>query len=100
MQTTTATKRKAAMESFGIHEDHQMNNQSEEETVRPSQEDVEQEEDKDDEDWGVSDDDDDGVVNEAVAEDMEKFKNSIRGISRRFRLIKRIGEGMFYLSSE
>lgn len=43
---------------------------------------------------GWSETDNNGVVDEAVLEDMEKFKGSIRGLSKRFRLIKRIGEGI------
>ncbi|KAI9886563.1 MAG: ATP-dependent DNA helicase chl1 [Watsoniomyces obsoletus] len=37
-------------------------------------------------------DDDETPIDAAVAEDMEKFKSSFRGLSRRYRLIKRIGE--------
>lgn len=88
----TGTKRKVAMESFGIHDDRE-DNLSEEATARSNQEKVEE----DDQSSGLSEDDDDSVVDDAVAEDMEKFRNSIRGLSRRFRLIKRIGEGMLYL---
>lgn len=38
-------------------------------------------------------DDSDGVVDPSVAEDMEKFQETFKGIKDRFRLINRIGEG-------
>ena len=38
-------------------------------------------------------DDSDGAVEDLVAEDIEKFTDTFKGISTRFRLINRIGEG-------
>lgn len=42
-----------------------------------------------------SDSDAGSEVDDAVAEDIEKFTNTFKGISTRFRLINRIGEGTF-----
>ena len=38
-------------------------------------------------------DDSDEVVDELVAEDIDKFTETFKGIGQRFRLINRIGEG-------
>ena len=48
-------------------------------------------------DYGDSSDDSDdsiGSVQESVAEDMLKLEATFKGISKRFRLINRIGEGI------
>ena len=73
------------MESFDIHEDQT------EEDHRPEEKHCTNEYDVP---GDVSAEEEDGEEDEAVAEDLEKFKASIRGISKRFRLIKRIGEGI------
>lgn len=39
-------------------------------------------------------DESDEDVDDSVVEDMKKLEDSFRGISKRFRLINRIGEGM------
>lgn len=43
---------------------------------------------------GTHSDESDDEIDESVAEDMQKFEESFRGITRRYRLINRIGEGM------
>lgn len=40
-----------------------------------------------------SDDDDDDEVEESVVKDIQKFEESFRGITKRYRLLNRIGEG-------
>ncbi|KAF2142486.1 uncharacterized protein K452DRAFT_332213 [Aplosporella prunicola CBS 121167] len=43
----------------------------------------------------VEDSDDEEIVDEAVLDDMERFEESFKGISKKYRLINRIGEGTF-----
>ena len=43
---------------------------------------------------GTHSDESDDEIDESVAEDMQKFEESFKGISRRYRLINRIGEGL------
>lgn len=60
-------------------------------------------EEREGEDGEMGEEDEDGssqasdesedVVDAAVQEDIEKFQNSFEGITERFRLINRIGEG-------
>jgi len=40
------------------------------------------------------DEDDDEEIDELVLEDMQKFEESFRGITKRYKLLNRIGEGM------
>lgn len=40
------------------------------------------------------DEDDDEEIDELVLEDMQKFEESFRGITKRYRLLNRIGEGV------
>lgn len=42
---------------------------------------------------GTQTDDSDDDIDESVAEDIQKFEDSFKGITRRFRIINRIGEG-------
>ncbi|KAI9837858.1 MAG: hypothetical protein M1819_006792 [Sarea resinae] len=53
------------------------------------------EDDSQDEEGSENSDDSDDVVDESVAEDIKRFEQSFKGISNRFRLINRIGEGTF-----
>lgn len=52
-------------------------------------------EDDEDEDQSaqIEDSDSDDEVDESVVEDMRKLEESFKGISQRYRLINRIGEG-------
>lgn len=48
--------------------------------------------------WSDEDDDEDDEqvqIDETVAEDMQKLEDNFKGISEKYRLINRIGEGMF-----
>jgi cell division control protein 7 len=45
---------------------------------------------------GESEYEEEEEVDETVREDMNKLEDTFPGISERFRLINRIGEGMFY----
>lgn len=38
--------------------------------------------------------DEEEVVDESVAEDMDRFEETFKGINKRYRLINRIGEGL------
>jgi cell division control protein 7 len=44
-------------------------------------------------------DDSDEEVEESVLEDMARFKETFKGIDKRYRLINRIGEGEFFHTS-
>ncbi|KAI9791477.1 MAG: hypothetical protein M1816_003821 [Peltula sp. TS41687] len=91
----TSTKRKAAIQSFGIHQDrvdvYQSGEEEEDQTVRSTQKRVPKVDQKSD----MSEGDDESPVDETGVEDIERFKASVHGLSKRFRLIKRIGEGTF-----
>ncbi|ERF70954.1 hypothetical protein EPUS_06739 [Endocarpon pusillum Z07020] len=56
-----------------------------------------EDEEEDEENLSEEDEDEDGEsedeVDESVIEDMRKLEESFRGISRKYRLINRIGEG-------
>jgi hypothetical protein len=77
---------------FEIHHD-EMDGSTDEE--HPELEDSRVEEGEDDEEDALSEasEESDHVVDLAVQEDIEKFKCSFEGITERFRLISRIGEG-------
>ncbi len=87
-------KRKAGDGNFTIHQDAMSEKQA-------GTADVDQHPQHDNGEEGEQaanseDSDDDGKpVDSSVAEDMEKFRSSFRGLSRRYRLIKRIGEGIY-----
>lgn len=53
----------------------------------------EEEQEHEDDSASSGSEESDDVVNESVAEDMRKLEESFKGISQRFRLINRIGEG-------
>ena len=42
---------------------------------------------------GTHSEESDDEIDESVAEDIQKFEDSFKGITRRYRLINRIGEG-------
>ena len=76
---------------FNIHEDPDYQCESSGfEDVNARRKEVEQLENEDSSD---NSDDSIGEVDESVAEDMQKLEDTFRGISKRFRLINRIGEG-------
>jgi cell division control protein 7 len=76
---------------FEIHHDEMDPDESLEEQEEMGESRAEMEED----DAQNSDfsDDSEGAVDPSVAEDMEKFQETFKGIRDRFRLINRIGEG-------
>lgn len=47
----------------------------------------------------TDDSDADEEIDDAVAEDIARLEESFRGINKRYRLINRIGEGVFALSA-
>jgi cell division control protein 7 len=82
-----------ASKVFDIHEDALR-----EEDADDDQE-TEESRGEEDEDDGRGKDYDseesDSIVDPLVQEDMDKFQDTFKGIKERFRLINRIGEGMF-----
>lgn len=62
------------------------------ETLRRSRAHIEDDSDEDD-DCGLDDESSEDDVDESVAEDMRKLDETFQGISRRYRLVNRIGEG-------
>lgn len=88
----TSTKRKAAGEGFDIHQDRSRARL----TAEPGEH-VRAQGDKaigNETETECSEDEGDEEADALVAEDLEKFRTSFRGLSKRFRLIKRVGEGM------
>lgn len=83
------------VDPFSIHEDNDAESESsgsndiENERVEAEQLDSEESSE-------YESDDSNGEVDVSVAEDMLKLENTFEGISRRFRLINRIGEGTTY----
>lgn len=67
--------------------------QAEEETEELEDEQDPEEEDDD----NASESSDDGVVDNGVQLDMEKLQDSFPGFRQKYRLIKRIGEGVIIL---
>lgn len=53
---------------------------------------------KDGEDEEEDDDEDEEEVDESVLEDMRKLEESFEGISQKYRMINRIGEGLCFRS--
>jgi cell division control protein 7 len=82
-----------ASKVFNIHEDAMREEEAEDD------QETEESRGEEDEDDGRGKDYDseesDSIVDPAVQEDMDKFQNTFKGIKERFRLINRIGEGMF-----
>jgi cell division control protein 7 len=70
------------VEQIEVHEDD-LKEQDAEETLDESLDQLESEHSSDEE------------VEQSVAEDMARFEETFVGINKRFRLINRIGEGMF-----
>jgi cell division control protein 7 len=93
-----STRSRYAQVPFEIHEDgmemdesaHRENYKDENYHLR--------EEAQDDESDGYSEasEESDGVVDSGVQEDMLRLEETFKGIKERFRLINRIGEGMYY----
>lgn len=83
--------------AFEIHHD-EMDGSTDEEhpEMGTSQVDLGEEEEDGDGDMSESSDESEHSVDAAVAEDIENFKQSFEGITERFRLINRIGEGQSF----
>ena len=96
----SAAKRKATEEPFEIHRDRAKERAG---PAMQEQNDVDATGEEDDLDSGCSEDDDeDATCNDkggAVDGELEKFRSSFKGLSKRYRLIKRIGEGTVILAS-
>jgi cell division control protein 7 len=75
-----------ATESIAIHEDEPVSDENE--TV------MEESRDPLAESSGCVHSDSEEDVEDMVAEDMARFEESFKGITKRYRLINRIGEGM------
>jgi len=79
------------VDPFSIHEDH--DGQCESPGFNDMEEKRAEVEHSDSEDSSDYSDDSVGEVDESVAEDMLNLEDTFKGISQRFRLINRIGEG-------
>jgi cell division control protein 7 len=92
-----ATNRpRSAKASFEIHHDEMVGNDSLEEQnhgMEESRAETEEDEEQNDDAESYYSDATDEMVDAAVAEDMQKFQETFKGIKDRFRLINRIGEG-------
>ena len=77
------------VEQIDVHEDNNNNNKEEdaEETMDESMDPLE-------ESGHTIDSSDEEEVEDSVQEDMARFEETFVGITKRFRLINRIGEGM------
>ncbi|KAG4430500.1 hypothetical protein IFR05_014024 [Cadophora sp. M221] len=89
-----ATVRSRSAKPFEIHHDEMVDESMEEEDHRMEDSRAETEEDQEDA-YSDASDESDGVVDSTVQEDMDKFQDNFRGLTDRFRLINRIGEGTF-----
>ena len=93
-----------AKEPFEIHHDEIEGDDFMEQELEATEEEESRDYMDDDDIQGEEDsegsDDSDGIVDTSVQEDMDKFQETFKGITDRFRLINRIGEGWFtYRSS-
>ena len=89
----TALKRKAAEDTFEIHQDH-AKAQGQTQVLEKNDAVSSLDPFEDATETELSEEENDGQqMDELDVEDLEKFRASFRGLSRRFRLIKRIGEG-------
>lgn len=90
-------------QSFRIHEDVPSTEDTEMNESAPQEDDdVEEEGDPVDEDGQKSEysdsSEEEGAEDDRVIEDMEKLQNCFAGFRQKYRLIKRIGEGLRVLS--
>lgn len=88
-----AIRQRHIREPFEIHDEGM---EEAEEDERSMREEEDEEEDQTQDDLSECSEDSDAVVDPMVKEDMNRFEDSFRGISTRFRLINRIGEGMYH----
>ncbi|MCJ1373754.1 hypothetical protein MMC20_004983 [Loxospora ochrophaea] len=83
-------------QTFTILEDQVETLHDDQEPSEQVRESSQTEEERSEDDWDASDSSESqGNVDDAVLEDLQKFEDTFDGISDRFRLIKRIGEGTF-----
>jgi cell division control protein 7 len=68
----------------------------EEEPLEMEESEMKDDEESDDDGLSDASEESDDVVDSAVAEDIAKFQESFQGITDRYRLIKRIGEGKLH----
>lgn len=80
-------------EALAIHEDIQHYGESTEEEY--AGDDMDESRDPLEESGATVSEDDDDDIDDAVLEDMERFEQSFKNITQRYRLINRIGEGTF-----
>jgi cell division control protein 7 len=85
---------------FEIHEDRRETNNCHHDGQYAMLENEGDDQDQDEEQdrYSEASDESDGVVDEGVLEDMERLQDTFKGIKDRFRLINRIGEGLYYVT--
>ena len=87
-------------QTFTILEDQVETLHDDQEPSEQVRESSQTEEERSEDDWDASDSSESqGNVDDAVLEDLQKFEDTFDGISDRFRLIKRIGEGTSFLKN-
>ncbi len=94
----TITSRRRREEPFHIHEDAPSTADTEmnEDPREEEDGDVEQEENAEGQQSEYDDSSEDEQVDGTVQEDMERLQDSFPGFREKYRLIKRIGEGLSY----
>lgn len=100
-KTAAMAQEVAHMHEHGTHQPGRSRiprTMAEPQRIQIAEDDDEGEEDEDEEEQGQSDgcnheSESEDEVDESVIEDMRKLEESFRGISRKYRLINRIGEG-------
>jgi hypothetical protein len=93
-QRTNLTHETSARQAEYFHKPRSM---ADPPRIQIAEDEEEEEEEEDDDDEPVIDDESESEdeVDESVVEDMRKLEESFKGISQKYRLINRIGEGDF-----
>lgn len=86
------TRSRNVRPNFDIHHDD-AGGSTDEEPQEMEESEMKDEEESDDDGLSEASEESDDAVDPAVAEDITKFQQSFQGITDRYRLIKRIGEG-------
>lgn len=88
-----ATTRPRGATPFEIHPDEMEDVDDREQGLDESRAETEEGEDYESDASDATDE----IVDPTVAEDIQKFEETFKGIKERFRLINRIGEGMYFM---
>src|SRR4051812_11113707 len=96
MTTIVPRRRLVPHNAFEIHEDvpHSADTDMNEEEVEEDEGEEAEQEEGDDQESTYSESSEEAVVDTNIVHDMEKLANAFPGFRHRYRLIKRIGEGV------